>query len=68
MLLPLIDTFCVPKGLVIDPFAGSGYSLVAAKMLGRRYLGIGLDAGYHTIASRRLVSPVAITRQMQTAA
>lgn len=54
MLLPLIETFSAPGDLVLDPFAGSGSSLAAAKMLGRDYLGIELDAGYHAIATERL--------------
>lgn len=54
LLLPLIETFCSPDGLVLDPFAGSGSTLLAAEMLGRSYLGIELDPGYHAIASRRL--------------
>jgi DNA modification methylase len=54
VLLPLVETFSAPGGLVLDPFAGSGSSLVAARMLGRSYLGIELDAGYHAIAARRL--------------
>jgi adenine-specific DNA-methyltransferase len=54
VLLPLIETFSKPDGLVLDPFAGSGSSLLAAKMLGRRYLGIEMDSTYHAIASTRL--------------
>ncbi len=54
VLLPLIETFSRPGGTVLDPFAGSGSSLLAARMLGRSYLGIELDARYHAIASRRL--------------
>jgi DNA modification methylase len=53
-LLPLVETFSPAQGLVLDPFTGSGSSLLAAKMLGRNYLGIELDASYHDIASRRL--------------
>jgi len=54
VLLPLIEAFCPLKGLVLDPFAGSGSSLLAAHMTGRSYLGIELDANYHAIATKRL--------------
>jgi adenine-specific DNA-methyltransferase len=54
VLLPLIETFSRPGATVLDPFAGSGSTLVAARMLGRAYLGIELDAKYHAAASRRL--------------
>ena len=54
VLLPLVETFSAPHGIVLDPFSGSGSSLLAAKMLGRSYLGIELDSTYHAIASRRL--------------
>ena len=54
VLLPLIETFCAPNGLVLDPFAGSGTTLLAARSLGRSYLGIELDPNYHAIAQERL--------------
>ncbi len=42
-LLPLVHAFCPPGGLVLDPFAGSGSSLVAAQHLGCDWLGMELD-------------------------
>jgi site-specific DNA-methyltransferase (adenine-specific) len=54
VLLPLVESFSRPGATVLDPFAGSGSSLFAAKMLGRSYIGVELDADYHDIARRRL--------------
>jgi len=53
-LLPLVETFSEPHNTVLDPFSGSGSSLLAAKMLGRNYIGVEMDVKYHGIASRRL--------------
>lgn len=53
-LLPLVDAFCPAGGLVLDPFCGSGSSLVAAQHLGREWLGMELDADHTATATRRL--------------
>jgi site-specific DNA-methyltransferase (adenine-specific) len=58
VLMQLIEAFSAPGDLVLDPFAGSGSTLAAARMLGRNYLGIELDAHYHAIAAQRLASPL----------
>ncbi|MFY8016818.1 MAG: DNA methyltransferase, partial [Inhella sp.] len=54
VLTPLIESFCPRGGIVLDPFAGSGSTCVAARSIGRRYIGIELDPQYWAAASRRL--------------
>ena len=55
ILSPLIEAFCPRGGIVLDPFAGSGSTLLAARSLGRQFLGVELDPHFHDIASRRLL-------------
>jgi DNA modification methylase len=40
--------------VVLDPFVGSGTTAVAAKMLGRKFIGIDINSEYLEIAQKRL--------------
>jgi len=53
-ILPLVMAYSEKGDIVLDPFSGSGTTAVAAKTLGRRYIGIELDPTYATKADERL--------------
>lgn len=50
----LIELYTYEGDLVLDPFVGSGSTLVAASRLKRRYVGYDLDASYLEIAKQRV--------------
>ena len=54
LLAKLILASSDPGDVVLDPFAGSGSTAVAAKKLGRRYIGIEIDPLYCVWAEKRL--------------
>jgi site-specific DNA-methyltransferase (adenine-specific) len=54
VLKPFIEAFCAPDGVVLDPFCGSGSTLIAAGELGRLFVGIELDWRHHRTTGARL--------------
>ena len=50
----MIECFCPPNGIVLDPFNGSGTTTLAAKCLGRNYIGVDISREYNDIALQRL--------------
>lgn len=50
----LIELYTFEDDLVLDPFMGSGSTLVAASRTKRRYVGYDLDAGYVELAKARV--------------
>jgi 16S rRNA G966 N2-methylase RsmD len=52
------------RGVILDPFAGSGSTLAAANAIGRDSIGIEKDARYATLARRAIsgLSQVVIKR------
>ena len=58
LLADLITAVTKPGDLILDPFAGSGSTLVAAKKPGRRFTGIELDDVHYAKAQRRIEETV----------
>jgi len=50
----LIELGCPPKGIVVDPFLGSGTTCIAAKQLRRKWIGIEINPEYAKIAEARI--------------
>ena len=56
LMVELVSLFTDPDDLILDPFAGSGTTGVAALRLGRRFVGIERDPKYAAVARERLAA------------
>jgi DNA modification methylase len=54
VLVPLVLSFSKLGSVVLDPFCGSGSSLIAARSAGRQFIGIEIDESYVDVARRRM--------------
>lgn len=58
LLQSLIELTTVRGQLILDPFCGSGSTLVAAKLAGRAYLGFEIDPKAANVARERLAQDI----------
>lgn len=56
LMARLIEKFTRLEDVILDPFAGSGTTLIAAADLNRKSIGIEIEERYCEIAARRLAS------------
>lgn len=54
LMRALVEDFTDANDLILDPFAGSGTTGVAALTLGRRFIGWEMDPKHHATAARRI--------------
>lgn len=58
LIEPMVLAGCPKRGIILDPFMGSGTTALVARNLGRNYLGIELNPEYIKIAEKRLAQEI----------
>jgi site-specific DNA-methyltransferase (adenine-specific) len=61
LMLKLVELFTDPDDIILDPFVGSGTTMVAALRLGRRVIGFERDARYHALALEYVSAELAMS-------
>jgi site-specific DNA-methyltransferase (adenine-specific) len=64
LLERIIGLVTLPGDFVLDPFCGSGTTLIAAELLGRNSLGIDVSIEAVQLARQRLAEPVRTSSQL----
>ena len=62
-LIPLIEAYSAEGEVVLDPFAGSGSTGIAARECSRQFILIEQDQGYQRAAQQRLAPSVPPARR-----
>jgi len=57
LITPMILAGCPPRGVVLDPFMGSGTTALVARKYNRQFIGSELNSEYIEIATKRLALP-----------
>ena len=58
----VIELFTHEGELVLDPFVGSGTTLIACALTGRKGIGVDIDGGYCELAKNRLLKETKVNR------